>query len=122
MGQVVVASRLADGRSVFLAGIDAGTARWSELIAEAAEAEHSAEAERLLAAGKAAEAANEVVDPYLIDVAGSGTGRRPMVWREAIRAEGPTVRTDLDPEAALQVARRAVTGRTAARSGRRLGK
>ncbi|HEX6996913.1 MAG TPA: DUF2849 domain-containing protein [Gammaproteobacteria bacterium] len=88
---MIVASRLADGAVVFFtpgegweASIDAG------VVIDDAE-----DAKRLLAVAKTHEA-TQVVEPYLIDVAVEGGRRRPTAIREAIRAYGPTIRTDLD--------------------------
>ena len=36
-----------------------------------------------------------MVEPYLIAVRQVAGQRQPVAWREAIRAAGPTVRTDL---------------------------
>ena len=74
---------------------------------------------KLMATAKADEARNVVVEPYLIDIAEQAGVRRPLVWREAIRAEGPTVRTDLPPEEAEASLHRTTTGPTQSRSGRR---
>ena len=45
--------------------------------------------------GKQSAQRNEVADPYLIDLDDDG----PVRWREAIRANGPTVRRDLGYQA-----------------------
>jgi hypothetical protein len=88
---MLVANRLADGRVVFLAP----HGRWAEDIGDGCLASSKEQADELLALGRAAEAANQVVEPYLIAVRATGEVRRPVEWREAIRALGPTVRTDL---------------------------
>lgn len=106
-GQMVVASRLGDGRVVFLTP----GGRWSDAIAAGALARANSpansppsapanpstreEAERLLSLARESEAANQVVEPYLIDVTEAGGVLRPVAWREMIRVAGPTVRTDL---------------------------
>jgi hypothetical protein len=113
--QMVLASRLADGRVVFL-GPGNG---WVDTIAAGAVAADADTAARLLAAAKADESRNLVVDPYLVDITEENGRRRPVVWREAIRAEGPTVRTDLPPEEAAAALHRQKTGPTQARSGRK---
>lgn len=87
--QMVIANRLRDGLTVFLATGDA----WVESIAEGVVARDAAAAARLLQAAEAAAARNVVVGPYLIAIAEESTGRRPLEWREAIRAFGPTVET-----------------------------
>lgn len=115
MPQMVLASRLTDGRVVFF-GPGNG---WVDTIAAGSVAADADEAARLLAAAKADEARNVVVDPYLVDISETNGQRRPVVWREAIRAEGPTVRTDLPPAEALASLKRLRTGKTQARSGRK---
>lgn len=89
-GQMVLANRLTDGRVVFLAG----DGSWVEDIAAGAVAAGPDAAQRLLAAAQLAESRNVVVEPYLIGIT-DRQGRRPVEWREAIRAAGPTVRTDV---------------------------
>ena len=90
-GQMVVASRLSDGRVVFL-----GTgAQWVEDLQLGALARHKDEGEALLQSARKAEAANQVVEAYLITVETMAGKRRATDWRESIRACGPTVRTDL---------------------------
>ncbi|MDQ0469001.1 hypothetical protein QO011_002012 [Labrys wisconsinensis] len=65
-------------------------------------------AESETAAGPALEAArldgenNLIVDPYVIEVDGSGPSPRPARLREAIRAFGPTIA--YMPQALLQAA------------------
>jgi Protein of unknown function (DUF2849) len=90
-GQMVLANRLADGRVVFLAA-DGG---WVEDIAGGAVVAGADAGEQLLAAAQLAEARNVVVEPCLIGVRQAAGQRQPVAWREAIRAAGPTVRTDL---------------------------
>ncbi len=95
MVQVVLANRLTDGRSVFLAR----DGDWVEVLSRAERAASPAAAESLLARARAAEAANLVVDPYLVAVETGPAGDRPRDWREQIRASGPTVRNaGLAPE------------------------
>jgi hypothetical protein len=99
MQKMIIANRLADGAVVFLApnhewttSIDEGT-----VLADVADAEHS------LAVAKRHEDDCLVVDPAVIDVTQSEGRRRPTAIREAIRAFGPTIRTDLAPEGAEAV-------------------
>jgi hypothetical protein len=84
--QMVIANRLRDGLTVFLAAD--GT--WVQAIDQGAVATDAAQAARLLEAGAAAAARNIVVGPYLIATTEDAAGRRPLEWREAIRAFGPT--------------------------------
>lgn len=83
--QVLTANRLSDGVVVFL---DAN-GRWSEQIAAARIAEEKADAEALTEAGEAR--GDEVVAPYLIDVALEAQGPKPLRYRERIRAFGPSI-------------------------------
>lgn len=89
--QMVLASRLTDGRTVFLA---AGGG-WVEAIASGAVALDADTARELLAAAQLAEARNLLVEPYLIGIRQVDGQRQPLAFRDAIRAAGPTVRTDL---------------------------
>ena len=91
MPQMIIANRLADGLVVFL---DPGE-RWATAIAGGAVIETDADAERLLAIAKRHEVECQVVDPQLIEVAIRDGKPTPTAMREAIRAFGPTVRTDL---------------------------
>ncbi|HUC61338.1 MAG TPA: DUF2849 domain-containing protein [Alphaproteobacteria bacterium] len=92
--QIVIANRLKDGLVVYR-----GRERWVDRIDEAEIAHDPAGAENLLERAKRAVAANEVVDPYLIEVAEIEGALRPTRWRERIRSQGPTVRRDLGYQA-----------------------
>jgi hypothetical protein len=85
--QMIVASRLGDGRVVFLAD----GARWVEAIDTGLIADSAESAAELLAIGQAAVDRCQVVDPYVIDIVVEGGRRRPAVLREAIRAFGPSI-------------------------------
>ena len=87
MPQVIIANKLDDGFVVFLTA----DGNWSNDIDAAALATDESEAERLLEQGLAAERANVVIDPYLIDVRIEDGQRIPTEYREYIRALGPTV-------------------------------
>jgi len=97
MAQIVIASRLGDGRVVFLAkGSAAGSVEWAALIGDSAVAEDDDAASELLSIGEAdASARHLIVDPYLIDVEGKGEQLTPTKYREVIRCLGPTNRLDL---------------------------
>ena len=90
-GQMIVANRLTDGHVVFLAA-DGG---WVEAIEAGHLVSDQDAAQRLLAAAQLAESQNAVVEPYLIEIRTEKGLRVPVSYREAIRAAGPTVRTDL---------------------------
>lgn len=85
--QVLTANRLGDGRVVFRTPAGA----WSLDIGESETVDGKPEGAALAALGKADEAAEIVVDTYLVDVDISGPSPRPTKLREAIRALGPTV-------------------------------
>ena len=91
MPQMIIANRLRDGTVVFLAPDEA----WVPAIAAGTLIEDEAEAARLIAVAKRHEGECQVIDPQLIDVAVDEGQRRPTAIREAIRAFGPTIRTDL---------------------------
>lgn len=97
MSRIVIASRLSDGIVVFLSKESTEKkAVWALQINAAALAEDDARADALLAIGEASAAEiQDVVDPYLIDVVEEAGQLRPTKYREAIRALGPTNRTDL---------------------------
>jgi hypothetical protein len=85
--QMIIANTLADGHVVFLTNEDL----WSPAIADGAVATDAVEADALLARAKQAEAANKVIDPYLIPIEIRNDQRTPTEYREYIRATGPTV-------------------------------
>jgi sulfite reductase (NADPH) hemoprotein beta-component len=91
MPQMIIANRLHDGAIVFLAPGEA----WDLAIAQGAVIDDDAEAARLLAVAKRHESECQVVDPTLIEVEIKDGKPRPTAIREAVRAFGPTVRTDL---------------------------
>ena len=91
MPQMIIANRLEDGITVFLAD----GRSWVESIDDAVLIEADADSDRLLSLAKADERDCIVIDPYLIEVTSDDGRLRPSVYREAIRAFGPSVRTDL---------------------------
>ncbi len=93
--QIVTANRLDDGSVVYLDG-EGG---WSGHIEDSHRAESSDDAEALMALANQAVADCLVVGPYLIDIADEEGAVRPLHYREAIRAKGPTVRPDLGKQA-----------------------
>jgi hypothetical protein len=92
--QIVIANRLRDGLVVYR-----GRQDWVDRIADAETARDEGAAASLLERAKRAVAANEIVDPYLIEVAEIEGALRPTRWRERIRTQGPTVRRDLGYQA-----------------------
>jgi hypothetical protein len=99
--QIVIANRLRDGLVVYR-----GRERWVDRIAEAEIARDETGAASLLERAKRAVAANEIVDPYLIEVAEIEGALQPTRWRERIRTQGPTVRRDLGYQARVETAAR----------------
>lgn len=88
--KVLTANRLIDGEAVWYAPDH----RWIETIDGAEIARDKAHEEKLEAIGKAAFAANQVLDVDLIDVDLVDGKIVPLRLRERIRAAGPTNRTD----------------------------
>ncbi|MBL8583539.1 MAG: DUF2849 domain-containing protein [Rhizobiaceae bacterium] len=93
--KILTANRLGDGEAVWFAKDQS----WSETIEGAEIADDAAAEERLAAIGKAAFAANLVVDVDLVDVTLAGGAIVPVRLRERIRAAGPTNRSDLGKQA-----------------------
>ena len=93
--KVLTANRLIDGEAVWYAA----SQHWAEAIDGAEVADDKAHEERLEAIGKAAFAANQVLDVELIDVHVVEGAIVPIRLRERIRAAGPTNRTDLGKQA-----------------------
>jgi hypothetical protein len=88
--KVLTANRLRDGATVYYTGAD-----WSLHVADAKVAATPDEAAALAEVGKAAYAANQVVDVNVVDVQPTPE-HTPAHIRELIRATGPTVRRDLN--------------------------
>lgn len=92
---ILLANHLLDGDVVFRTAEG-----WSRNPAEALVARDDATATRLEAAGKAAFAAQEVVDAYLVDVEISPDGVPvPRHFRERFKVLGPSTRLDLGKQA-----------------------
>jgi hypothetical protein len=92
--KILTANRLTDGECLWW-----GNDAWNETIEGADIAVDKAGEERLDAIGKAAFAANFVLDVAVIDVELVDGAIRPLRLRERIRAAGPTVRNDLGKQA-----------------------
>ena len=92
--KILTANRLTDGECLWYA-----KGGWAETIDEAEiAADKDAEA-RLEDIGKAAFAANFVLDVAMVDIELVDGVIRPTRLRERIRAAGPTVRNDLGKQA-----------------------
>ena len=92
MPKVLTANRLRDGATVYFTG-----AGWSLHVGDAKVAHSPEDADALAKVGAAAHAANEVVEVNVVDVDASAN-LVPSRLRELIRAQGPTVRRDLNKE------------------------
>ena len=94
--KVLTANRLTDGEAVWFSKDRV----WAETIDQARSSPRIRKPRpRSKLAGKAAFAANEVVDVDLIDVELVDGAIRPLRLRERIRAAGPTNRLDLGKQA-----------------------
>ena len=91
MPQMIIANRLRDGVVVFLAPGEG----WEPAIAAGTLIDNEGDAVTLMAVAKRHEGECQVIDPQLIDVEIQDGQPRPTAIREAIRAFGPTVRTEL---------------------------
>jgi hypothetical protein len=91
MLQMIIANRLRDGAVVFLApGED-----WDTAIGAGTLIDNETDAAALMELANRHVGECRVIDPQLIDVEIKDGKPRPTAIREAIRAFGPTVRTDL---------------------------
>jgi hypothetical protein len=93
--QIFNANDILSGRVVYLTK-DGG---WSEQIADAVTFETPEDEARLKQIAEAAFEARQVVDVVPIDVSVENGSIRPLVYRERVRAQGPSVRTDLGKQA-----------------------
>lgn len=93
--KVVTANRLRDGRVVYLG--ESGS--WSESIADGRLVSGEEDDAEILAAAQADAGRARVVDPYFIEVATHGGTIHALGNREAIRAQGPSVRPDVGKQA-----------------------
>ena len=93
--KVLTANRLTDGEAVWYTP----SGQWAETLVGADVAADKAHEERLEAIGKAAFAANQVLDVELIDVSLADGTITPTRLRERIRAAGPTTRVDVGKQA-----------------------
>lgn len=84
---VVTANLLGSGQVVYLTW-DGG---WSEQVADSFISTGDEENDWLLGIARRAAEARLVVDPYLIDVVERDGAAWPVLHRERIRAEGPTI-------------------------------
>jgi sulfite reductase (NADPH) hemoprotein beta-component len=92
---ILIANDFLDGEVVFL-----GPAGWEQDHRRAQVARTEDEAAALVARAAVGFAANEVVDPYLAEVAVEADGTpRPLHYRELMRTLGPTTRPDLGKQA-----------------------
>jgi len=95
MPEMITANRLSDGLVVFL---DAHL-NWVEAFGAAAIFADEAAKTAALEEAKMSERRNEVVDPYGVEMVVRNGHFAPKALREAIRANGPTIRRDLGKQA-----------------------
>jgi len=93
--QVVTANRLTDGNVVYLAQ----DGSWTRAIADAEVADTDVTINTLLQRAADAEANQEIVGVYAIDVSIDGTSVKPTNYKEVIRAKGPTTHTNFGMQA-----------------------
>ena len=93
--QIFNANDILSGRVVYLTK-DGG---WSERITDAVTFETPEDEARLKLVAEAAFEARKVVDVIPIEVSVENGAIRPLVYRERVRAQGPSVRTDLGKQA-----------------------
>ena len=94
--QAVTANRLLDGEVVYFTAD--GT--WSDWLKDADVADGKEACAALLAKAEPSVAAQQVVEPYLFEVAVEDSAIVPASVREKIRMAGPTIRLDLGKQAA----------------------
>jgi len=87
MPHAVTANRLRDGRVVFRTA----SGGWSLDVADSGIEPDEAAADAILAQVIAHANAQDVLEPYVIEMNTAGRTPRPAKLREAIRAEGPTI-------------------------------
>ncbi len=94
--QMMTANRIGDGTVVYLTK-DGG---WSEWITDGEVSRSDEERDTLMAVARATAEVPEVVEPYVIDVVDEAGVVRPVRYREAIRAQGPTTHPAFAKQAA----------------------
>lgn len=87
MQQAFTANRLIDGRVVYLTAAGG----WSEDFDESFFCTNEDEVGEYQKRAELAAVADEVVEPYVIDVERGPSGARPARHREVIRAFGPSI-------------------------------
>lgn len=87
MQQAFTANRLSDGRVVYLTAAGG----WSEDFDKSVLCTDEDEISEYQKRAELAAVADEVVEPYVIDVETGPRGARPSRYREVIRAFGPSV-------------------------------
>lgn len=89
--QILNANELASGDVVYWSG--------NGWVADIRAAQLVTDPEAATAIGAREIAAQKIVDPYLIDVAITPQGPWPKLYREQVRAAGPSIRPDLGKQA-----------------------
>ncbi len=94
--QMVTANRIGDGTVVYLTRVGG----WSERITDGEVSRSDEERDALMAVARATAEIPEVIEPYPIDVVEEAGVVRPVRYREAIRAQGPTTHPAFAKQAA----------------------
>lgn len=94
--QMVTANRIGDGTVVYLTRVGG----WSERITDGQVSRGDEERDTLMAVAQATAEIPEVVEPYVIDIVEEAGVVRPVRYREAIRAQGPTTHPAFAKQAA----------------------
>jgi hypothetical protein len=94
--QMITANRLIDGEVVYWRG-----GGWVPDFAEGEVLDDPKIAEAAKAAAETFVRDNQVVGLYLFDVRRTAKGIEPVKEREILRADGPSVRTDLGKQAGM---------------------
>ena len=87
--QVITANRQVDGAVVYYTADHT----WSQWIADAVVSDDAGAADSALALAKASAFAAGIVEPYQVEVLREAQTLKPVRYREAIRARGPSIYT-----------------------------
>ncbi len=88
--QIITANRLVDGAVVYYTSDHT----WSQWVADAVVSEEASTMVTTLAFAKADAFTNGIIEPYQVEVYREAQTIKPVRYREAIRARGPSIYTD----------------------------
>ncbi len=86
---VITANRLSDGTVIYYTGAQ----NWSSWIADAFVCDSEEDTAALLESASSTKTFCDIVDPYSIEVYREAQTIKPVRYREAIRARGPSTHT-----------------------------